>query len=114
MSTSTRTGVAPVAMIAATVASAVCETVMTSSPCADAERAQGEDQRVGAAADTDRMGDSAIIGKCTLEIFDFAAKHIGAAVEDPANRGIDRGFVRPVLRSRRSPGDHEITFTSGT
>src|SRR5262249_22075152 len=80
----------------------------------DVERAQRDDQGIGAAAGSDSMRNAAIIGKGTLKAFDFAAENIGAAVEDTCYRRLYRVLVRTVLRGGRRPGHHEITLTSGT
>jgi hypothetical protein len=62
------------------------------------QRAQANSQGVGAAANTDRVLNLAMLGKVPLEAFDFAAEDIGATVQNARNRGENRIPVRTVLR----------------
>ncbi len=49
----------------------------------NAKRAHRENKRIGAAAHADCMRDTAIIGESALEVLDFLAEDIAAAVEHP-------------------------------
>ena len=67
---STNSGSAPACEIASVVAMKVCGTVTTTSPGSNTGSHQGKAQRVGAAADGDRVLGVAEGGKRLLEILD--------------------------------------------
>jgi len=80
----------------------------------DVESLKSKDQRVGAAADTDGMAGAAIVGKSTLEGLHLFTEDIESTLKDAADCSLNLVPVCKILRSGRSPGNHEKTFTSGT
>ena len=94
---STKTGVAPTAMIARTVAMKVLAGAITSSPGPILERAERELDRRQAGADADRMAGADVGGILGLEPFDRRAHYEIAARDQLAERLLDRGAQRRVL-----------------
>ena len=81
----------------------------------DPERAQCEDQRIGAAADPHGTGDATMPSEGALEILDLAAENVSATLQDASDCVLDLALVRAVLRRREhAPRNHATTFTSGT
>ena len=77
---------APAARIAATVATAVCETVMTSSPGPMPSALSAKINASVPLATPTRMTAAAIFGECALKSFDFGAENVGPAIEHAINR----------------------------
>ena len=73
---------------------------------ADAERAQAEHQRIGAAGAGDRMTRSAEGGKLGLEGADFRADDELAVGEHPRDRIVDRGAETLALGGEVDEGNH--------
>ena len=105
------TGVAPAISMAATVATAVCETVATASPVADAEAAQGQRQRVGAVGDADGVADADVGGEFRFEGRDLLAEDVPAAVERARHRRVDLRLAGAVAGAGIGLGTAEAIDT---
>ena len=60
------------------------------------QRPEGNHQRIGAAGDADRVAAADIGGEGALERLDLGAENVGARIENPRDRGVDRGAVRQI------------------
>ena len=90
-SMSTSSGSAPASSMAMTVATAVCETVMTVSP------AQRQHERVRAVRHADRVRSTNFGGKFFFKRVHFRAKNIMPAVANTFHRGENLAFMRAIL-----------------
>ena len=79
--TSTKTGVAPVITMAPAVATKLLGAVITSSPGPDPEGPQGEEERVGARVEAERVGRAAHPGEAPLELGHLGPEDELAALE---------------------------------
>src|SRR5262245_54495709 len=91
-SMSTKTGVAPVMVMARAEKAAEGRGDHLVAP-ADAERAQDQHERVGAAADANRVARAHRGCKFVLEPLHFGAEHVPAARDDPLHRLLDVGGI---------------------
>ncbi len=66
----------------------------------DAERAQGKQERIGAAGEADGVLHAAVGRGCVLELLHMRAEDELAGLEDFANGGVDLGADRPILTDK--------------
>ena len=97
-SMSISSGMAPAISIAATVATAVCETVTTVAAGPDAQRAQRQRQRIGAVGAPDRMRRAQPRRELRLERAPLGAEDVPARVQRARHRRVD---LAPAMRDSR-------------